>query len=122
MLWQLDKAAAVFGGSMIRDSKAFRRFAGSLKLGQVRICCAWKKCCRRGQLEATWVGGTNRGHTVDDGSRMSGAIGWMLWSEERLVATLTTTPRSGVRTGAGRIPVSGRLHGQHTLSLTTILW
>ena len=44
MLEQLDKTAAVFGGSMIRDSKAFRRavqtkirraysgqFAGSLK-------------------------------------------------------------------------------------------
>ena len=59
MLEQLDKIAAVFGRSMIRDSKAFRRavrakvrraysnqFAGSLKLGQLRICCAGKKSCR----------------------------------------------------------------------------
>ena len=28
-----------------------------------------------------------------------------LWSEERLVANLTATPRSGVRSGAERIPV-----------------
>ena len=40
---QLDKTAAVFGESMIRDSKVFRRFAGSLKLGQLRICCAGGK-------------------------------------------------------------------------------
>ena len=40
-----------FGGSMIRDSKVFR--AGSLKLGQLRICCAGKKSCRRGRVEAT---------------------------------------------------------------------
>ena len=42
--------------------------------------------------------------------------------EERLVASLLATPRSGVRTGAERIPVSGHLHGLHTLSSTTILW
>ena len=38
--------------------------------------------------------------------RMSGAIGcWgTLWSEERLVASLTETPRSGVRSGTERIP------------------
>ena len=38
---------------MIRDSKVFRRFAGSLKLGQLRICCARKKSCRLERLEAT---------------------------------------------------------------------
>ena len=66
MLEQLDKTAAVFGGSIIRDLKAFRRAVraklrrayssqapGSLKLGQLRICCAGKKYCRRGRLEAT---------------------------------------------------------------------
>ena len=53
MLEQLDKTAAIFGGSVIRDSKVFRGFVGSLKLGQLRICCAGKKSCRRGRLEAT---------------------------------------------------------------------
>ena len=49
--------------------------------------------------------------------------GWgTLWSEERLVAGLTATPRSGVRPGAEKIPVSGRLHGQHTLSSSTTIW
>ena len=38
---------------MIRDLKVFRRFAGSLKLGQLRICCAGEKSCRRGRLEGT---------------------------------------------------------------------
>ena len=37
MLKQLDKTAADFGGLMIRDSKVFRRFAGSLKLGQLKM-------------------------------------------------------------------------------------
>ena len=48
----------------------------------------------------------NGGHVVDEGARMSGAIDcWgMLWSEERLMASLTATPRRGVRSGAG--PVS----------------
>ena len=41
------------------------------------------------------------------GDKMSGANGcWgTLWSEERLVASLTATPRSGVRSGAEGIPV-----------------
>ena len=41
------------------------------------------------------------------GDRKLGANGcWeMLWSEERLVASLTATPRSGVRSGVVRIPV-----------------
>ena len=39
-----------------------------------------------------------------------------------LGSSLTATPRSGVRSGAERIPVSGRLHGQHTLSLPTTIW
>ena len=45
------------------------------------------------------------GHVVDKGVRMSGAIDcWgMLWSEERLMASLTATPRSGVRSGAGTV-------------------
>ena len=64
------KTAAVFGGSMIRDSKVFRRavpakfyavriaffrrrFADSLKQGQPRMRCAGEKYCRRGWLEAT---------------------------------------------------------------------
>ena len=44
-------------------------------------------------------------HVVDEGARMSGAIDcWgMLWSEERLMASLTATPRSGVRSGAGTV-------------------
>ena len=47
----------------------------------------------------------NGGHVVDEGARMSGAIDcWgMLWSEERLMASLTATPRSGVRSGAGTV-------------------
>ena len=53
MLEQLDTTAAVFGGSMIRDSKVFRRFAGSLKQGQHRIRCPGKK-----------------GLAVEDGSRL----------------------------------------------------
>ena len=58
------------------------------------------------------------------GNRMSGANDcWgTLRSEERFVASLTATPRSGVRSGADRIPVSGRLHGQHTLSSSTTIW
>ena len=64
------KTAAVFGGSMIRKSKVFRRavrekktavrnsvfrrrFADSVKQGQPRIRCAGKKSCRRAWLEAT---------------------------------------------------------------------
>ena len=52
------------------------------------------------------------------GDRMSGAngCGGTLWNEERLVASWTAIPRRGVRSEAGRIPVSGHLHGQHTLS------
>ena len=53
MLEQVDKTAAVSGGSMIRDSKVFRRFAGSLKQDQPRIRCVGKESCRQGQLEAT---------------------------------------------------------------------
>ena len=47
----------------------------------------------------------NGGHVVDEGARMSGAIDcWgLLWSEERLMASLTAAPRSGVRSGAGTI-------------------
>ena len=58
------------------------------------------------------------------GYRMSVATGcWRtLWGEERLVAILTATPRSAVRSGAERIPISGRLHGQHTLSSPTTIW
>ena len=41
------------------------------------------------------------------GDRISGVNGcWGTpWSEERLVASLTATPRSGVRSGAERTPV-----------------
>ena len=45
-----------------------------------------------------------------------------LWSEKRLVASSTATPQSGVRSGAERIPVSGHLHGQHTLCSSTTIW
>ena len=65
VLEQLENTSAAFGGSMIRDSKVFRRavraklyavrivffrrrFADSLKQGQPRIRCARKKSCRRG--------------------------------------------------------------------------
>ena len=52
--------------------------------------------CQKNSLAVE--GGSNDCHAVDGGSRMSGAIGcWrMLWSEERLVASLVATPRSGV--------------------------
>ena len=41
------------------------------------------------------------------GERKLGANGcWeRLWSKERLVASLTATPRSGVRSGGERVPV-----------------
>ena len=59
----------------------------------------------------------NGGHVVDEGARMSGAIDcWgMLWSEERFMASLTETPRSGVRSEAG----TASMAKQYTLSSTT---
>ena len=47
----------------------------------------------------------NGGHVVDEDARVSGAIDcWgILWSEERLMASLTATLRSGVRSGAGTV-------------------
>ena len=47
----------------------------------------------------------NEGHVVDEGARISGAIDcWgMPWSEERLMASLTATPRRDVRSGAGTV-------------------
>ena len=58
------------------------------------------------------------------GDRKLGASGCRgtLWSEECLVASLTATPWSGVRSGAERIAISGRLCGQHALSSSTTTW
>ena len=72
LLAQLDDELSVF----------WRRFAGSLKQGQPRIRCAGKKSYRRGRLEATCAGGTNRGHAVEAtrgyweirGDRLSGSV------------------------------------------------
>ena len=65
-----DELQQVFGGSIVRNSKVFRRavqakfyalriafsrrrLADSLQQDQPRIRCAGKKSCRRGWLEAT---------------------------------------------------------------------
>ena len=59
----LGEAAAFFGGSMIRDPKAFR--SGT---GEIFTCRAEIRACRRGRLEATGAVGTNGDHAVKDGS------------------------------------------------------
>ena len=70
-------------------------------------CCATKshavKSGSRLQKERTEVAPLMAARVY----RMSGSTGcWgTLWSKERLVASLTATPRSGVRFGAERIPV-----------------
>ena len=80
------------------------RFAASLEARP-----ALNTLCRENVLPSRvargYISRRNGGHVVDEGARMSGAIDcWgMLWSEELLMARLTATPRSGVRSGAGTV-------------------
>ena len=104
----LDETGAFFGGSMIRDSKAFRKavraklrrayigqFAGSLKLDRLRKCCARKSHAvesgsrlQEGRREVT-------PSMAARGFRISGAIGCRgaSWSEACREGTLWSVMR-----------------------------
>ena len=101
---RLDEAAVVFEGSITGAStckKWYRRNTDAVRIAVNRWFFVTRPalnmpCHDKGMLSRATRGDLKLGANGCWGTR---------WSEERLVASLTATPKSSVRSGAERIPV-----------------